>query len=119
MSNGLPKKDTNKLRGSSNRCHSKGLMETLRMESRGKWFLPQLESLRMERLRIERLRMERLRIFFSPNLNHSGWKDSEGKDVEILLAQTGITQNGKTQNTPRRSFYLKKDVKPDGLHVVA
>jgi hypothetical protein len=49
-----------------------GSMETLRMESRRKCFVAQLESLRMERLRMER--------------------------IQKLLAQNGITQNGKTQN---------------------
>jgi hypothetical protein len=58
------------------------------MESRRKWFLAQLES----------LRMERLRKTLSPNWNPIEWKDSEWKDVEKRLAQTGITQNGKTQN---------------------
>jgi hypothetical protein len=56
---------------------TEGSMETLRMKSRRKWFLAQLESLRMERLR-----MERRRKTFSPNWNHSEWKDSEWKDSE-------------------------------------
>jgi hypothetical protein len=40
---------------------------------------------------MERLIMERLRKTSSPNWNHIEWKD-----VKKLLAQTGITQNGKT-----------------------
>jgi hypothetical protein len=47
-------------------------METLRMESRRKWFLAQLESLRRERLRMERCRK--------------------------TFSLTGITQKGKTRN---------------------
>jgi hypothetical protein len=43
-------------------------METLGMESGRKWFLAQLESLRIERLRMERLRMERLRKLLAPTV---------------------------------------------------
>jgi hypothetical protein len=67
-----------------------GSMEKLRMESRRKWFLAQLESRRMERLRMERLRMERLRKTFSSNWNQVEWKDIEWNHSERLLAQTGI-----------------------------
>jgi hypothetical protein len=54
-----------------------------------------MERLRKERLRKESLRMERLRKTLTI-LETIRMKDSERKDLEILLIPTGITQNGKS-----------------------
>jgi hypothetical protein len=61
--------------------------------------------------------MERLRKTSSPNWNHVEWKDSEWKNSERLLASTGITQIGKTQNGitqigKTQNGITQKDFKP-------
>jgi hypothetical protein len=53
------------------------------MESRIKWFLVKLESLRLERLKMKRLRKTfsgnfgKIQKHLSPNWNHKEWKDLE------------------------------------------